>query len=430
MPNFCYLTLLVLLLLSAGCTQRDPYRVERDYPPMPNGVMPDQPVFSPAKSKECLGSSCVHFVEFDEFGNAESRQQFESGISAATAVASRNGVVVVYLPGWHHTARPNDEDINKYLELVTMANIEYDRDVVGIYVGWRGDSIDSDNLLSKPFSYALTFWDRKNTAHNIGNGGGVSELIRTVSELRMSYPRSRLMVIGHSFGGAILHSAVSQAVSEQIRRDAQESFNYAPFADLVVMVNPAFEAMRLRPLYSFARNLHYGKGQKPRLMIITTQADFPTRRLFKAGRYVGTLFQGYPNDYSYDQDVTAIGHYEPYITHQLKMINCEKDIPSFSLTDIGRPLSMCFMKGDKSLLLTRCDSSSACGDVTNGHFITRGPAGKYIPHRFPIMNIRTTKDVMTGHSDNWSESMQFLLFTLLEEVQNPEALPLKDPLSR
>lgn len=418
-----YLALLGLALVVTGCMQQDPYRVESDIPPTPTGELPKQPDFKAAKSQECKRSRCVHFVEFDEFGNAESQQQFDAAVIAAEEIAHKQGVVVVYIHGWHHTARTNDEDTLKFLDLIAETKVKDDREVVGIYVGWRGDSIDSNLLLSKPFSYALTFWDRKSTAHNIGNGGGVTELIRTLSDIRTYYKESRLMIVGHSFGGAILYSAIAHGITEQVRRDAENSSAYNPIADLVVLINPAFEAMRLRPLYSFARNFEYPNAQKPRLMIITTEADFATKRLFKYGRYLGTLFQGYPNDFSQAQDVTAIGHYDPFITHQLRVEDCASKEQKFSLPDAGRPLNLCFNKGKQSLLLTRCDSASDCKDVAPNHYITRGPAGKFIPHRFPILNIRTTKEVMEGHADNWSSSMQFLLFSLLEEVQNSERIP-------
>lgn len=232
------------------------------------------------------------------------------------------------------------------------------------------------------------------------------------------------MVIGHSFGGAIVYSSISQGVAEQIRRDAQNSSAYPPIADLVVLVNPAFEAMRLQSLYSFSRNLEYADAQRPRLMIVTTKADTPTRAVFPLGRRLGTLFQSYPDDYSQDQDVTAIGHYEPFITHQLKLSNCEAEQPKFTLEGAGRPLSMCFKNGVQSLLLTRCDTDKDCDDVTDGHYIIRGPAGNFIPHRFPIYNIRTTESVMDGHVDIWNPRMKFFLFSLLEEVQHPERLPM------
>ncbi|QHC92604.1 alpha/beta hydrolase [Pseudomonas chlororaphis] len=425
MPIRRFLTVLSLLLLISGCMQQTPYRVTRDLPPASNGKLPTQPKFSLERTRECRGTRCVYFIEFDEFGNTESRKQLEAGLTAADTVAKNDGTVVVYIHGWHHTARPRDGDVAHFLELVSDVKSKEEKDVVGIYVGWRGDSIDSDSPAWKPFSYLLTFWDRKATAHNIGNGGGVSELIRTLSDIRNRYQKSRLMVIGHSFGGAILYSAISQGIAEQIRRDAQNSTAYSAIADLVVLVNPAFEAMRLSPLYSFARKYEYANTQQPRLMIITTKADTATRVVFPIGRHIGTAFQSYPDDYFHDQDVTAIGHYEPFITHQLKVANCKSKQPKFTLVGADRPLSMCFENGAQSLLLTRCDSAKDCEDGADGHFITRGPAGDFIPHRFPIYNIRTTKDVMGGHVDIWTTEMKFFLFSLLEQVQHSERLPFQ-----
>ncbi|WP_415760624.1 hypothetical protein [Pseudomonas sp. LT1P18] len=418
------LTVLGLLMLISGCMPLDPYRVSRDIPPASNGQLPTQSDFHPERTQECKGARCVNFVEFDEFGNAESRRQLEAALSAADTVTKNDGVVVVYVHGWHHTARPKDKDVANFLDLVFGAESKEEKPIVGIYVGWRSDSIDSDVSLFKPLSYGLTFWDRKATAHNIGNGGGVSELIRSLSDSRNQRAEARLMVIGHSFGGAIVYSSISQGVAEQIRRDAQNSSAYPPIADLVVLVNPAFEAMRLQSLYSFSRNLEYADAQRPRLMIVTTKADIPTRAVFPLGRRLGTLFQSYPDDYSQDQDVTAIGHYEPFITHQLKLSNCEAEQPKFTLEGAGRPLSMCFKNGVQSLLLTRCDTDKDCDDVTDGHYIIRGPAGNFIPHRFPIYNIRTTESVMDGHVDIWNPRMKFFLFSLLEEVQHPERLPM------
>lgn len=139
-----------------------------------------------------------------------------------------------------------------------FAGIKDKRPAAGIYVGWRGESIKSRTVLGFLPSYGLIFWGRKDTAHDIGNAGAVAELIRTLSDIRSHNPDSRLLIIGHSFGGAMLYSAMSDAIAEQIRRDCQRRANYTPVADLVVLVNPAFEAMRLRPLYSFARGFWFG----------------------------------------------------------------------------------------------------------------------------------------------------------------------------
>lgn len=289
------LLVLNFLFLTAACSQLEPYRVMTDEPPGKDGVLPEQPVYRadvsilPDKkplSRVCDNSktNCIQIVEFDEFGNAQSRKQLETSISESKKVAEAGGTVLVYVHGWHHSAKPGDKDIEAFLDSVTYASNSNSKPAMGIYIAWRGDSIPSDNWFTSPFSYMLTFWDRKSTAHSVGSGGGVSELLRKVSDVRKN-TSSRLVIIGHSFGGAILYSSVSQLMAEQIRldmrcirgKDGQPENGIAEFneiADLVVLVNPAFEAMQMSPLYALARDATYKCNLPPRIVVVTTEADW------------------------------------------------------------------------------------------------------------------------------------------------------------
>ena len=129
------------------------------------------------------------------------------------------------------------------------------RRVAGIYVGWRGESIDLP-----PFNY-LTFWDRKNTAQDVGYLG-ISELLVKLEEIanvnNVMHPdlKNRLVIIGHSFGGAVVFSATSQILASRFV-DSQEGKAFTGdaggFGDLVVLLNPAFEALRYAPFYDMAQ---------------------------------------------------------------------------------------------------------------------------------------------------------------------------------
>ena len=425
MTNAQNIIVLGLALLVIGCMQGTPYRTYRDTPPDVNGVITEKEVTTLslpkiASSRECTGGRCVNFVEFDEFGNVEGRRQFNNALIDAKAVAKSGGVVLVFIHGWHHNSSPGDSDIENFKKMV--ARVEDGRPAAGIYVGWRGESIDSNVLLGVVPSYLGTFWDRKNTAHSIGNAGGVTELVRTLSDIRSSFKDSRLLIIGHSFGGAILYSAMSDGIAEQIRRDCQGSDQFTPIADLVVLVNPAFEAMRLRPLYSYARNFEFPSNQKPRLIMITSDADWATESAFKVGRHLETIFQSYPSGPHKEEDVTAIGHYQRYITHQLQVDpSCSVPKGEIPLAATARPVSMCIT--DK-LRLTRCDGPKDCNDVARGHFIIRGEAGSHIPHNFPIYNIRTTGAVIPSHVRIWEPAMESLLLSLPEVVDHSEEMPI------
>ena len=121
-------------------------------------------------------TACIVFVEFDDFGNLMNRAQLLGAVQAANETAAANGTVLVYAHGWHNGAQLGSESVNSFQELVGRAS-DLDRksrpshsgrgNILGIYVGWRGDSIPSSGITTLA-SYALTFWDRKSAAHAIG----------------------------------------------------------------------------------------------------------------------------------------------------------------------------------------------------------------------------------------------------------------------
>lgn len=436
MLSLRYLSILLAVIVLSACMPLKPYRVDPDPPPGPDGRLGPSPTFEVEKNKECFKNadeteSCIHFVEFDEFGNSFSRKQMNEAVYAASETIQGRKLVVVYVHGWHHSARPNDSDINEFKDLIAKTG----QWTTGIYVGWRGDSIDNDITGLGWVSNLLTFWDRKSTAHSVGAGGGVSELIRKLSSARMAYPGSRLMVIGHSFGGAIVYSAISQTLVDQIRVDSSTSpgQSITTVADLVVLMNPAFEAMRLKPLYDLGRSYNHNAYNPPRLVILTTLADWPTSNAFPLGRKLGTLFQAYPSSNYRSMNTTAIGHYEPFITHQLIPVACTQPEES-PLISFNRPAKeYCFEgrpasgneKAALSLMLTRCESKNDCKEVIGEQFLARGDvADGYIPYRFPISNIRTTSEVMSGHNDIWNPTASNFLYKLMDVfIEHPEAAP-------
>src|SRR5512135_116803 len=75
--------------------------------------------------------------------------------------AGKTGIsLVVFVHGWHHSAAADDNNVIAFRALLKdvkkMEDAGGGRPVVGLYVGWRGDSLRVKGL------DALTFWDRKN----------------------------------------------------------------------------------------------------------------------------------------------------------------------------------------------------------------------------------------------------------------------------
>ena len=104
------------------------------------------------------------------------------------------------------------------------------------------------------------------------------------------------------------------------------------FGDLVVLINPAFEALLFSPLSDMATERGtYFASQLPVLAILTSEADDATRVAFPAGRWFSTFFEKERTvtrkngvtgmEEQIDEgaaNITAVGHFDPYKTHYLR----------------------------------------------------------------------------------------------------------------
>jgi len=203
-------------------------------------------------------------IEFDDQGQLFSRAQLDAVLERIEQEsATREFLAVVFVHGWKHNAREGDDNLNHFRDVLnrlsaTEAALSLGqgvtpRRVIGIYLGWRGLSVSTPGLDN------LSFWDRKNTAQKVGHGEVTEvlsrlELIRRVRNAQDpgTHQRSRLVVVGHSFGGAVVFTAVAQILESRFLATAGPtgvSSDIEGFGDLVVLINPAFEAL----LYSAQR---------------------------------------------------------------------------------------------------------------------------------------------------------------------------------
>jgi hypothetical protein len=270
------------------------------------------------------------FVELDDQGWLWDRRQLYAVLDELTAAGARDDLLmVVFVHGWKHDASPCDTNVaclrEVLLRLADIEEIAADREgraprkVAGIYVGWRGLSIRGR------FVSNLSFYDRKATADRVGARGVTEILLRLDSFLENHRQRlrpgaqSRLVIVGHSFGGQVVHSALSQLLMERSLAEARGvAAAPQPFADLVVLVNPAFEAARYQPLFEIVTERRfYPPEQRPILAILTSEGDQATGRAFPAGRSLSTLFQKHRDRYQRSANRQAVGHFEPYFSHEL-----------------------------------------------------------------------------------------------------------------
>jgi len=291
------------------------------------------------------------FVEFDDQGQLRKRQQLDKVLDYFYPIAGEQDVLLVsFVHGWHHNASLGDSNVMEFRNLLSrLAKAEAinsrkhghtPRKVLGMYVGWRGDSI------TIPWVNGITFWDRKNTAQNVG-AQGVAEVFLKLEEIvnvKMGMAdtskdkhNSRLVIMGHSFGGAVTFTALQQILTDRfIDSRANKTFqgNANGFGDLVVLLNPAFEAMRFASLYDISQQgcRRYFPTQLPKLAVLTSEADWATSMAFPAGRFFSTLFETHDTlERHYcsekgkqamlldegEADRKTIGHFETFRTHRL-----------------------------------------------------------------------------------------------------------------
>jgi len=295
------------------------------------------------------------FIEVDDQGQLQRRSQMLSVLDEVTRVAASddNYISVVFVHGWKHSAAPHDGNIetfraallrlSKNEQALSLRLHRHPRQVIGVYIGWRGESINAGYLDN------VTFWDRKNTAHKIGHNG-VTEILGRLDAIRKSKDAlaggqsdSRLVVIGHSFGGAIVYSALGQILESRFIEPHSNPLSTADvqgFGNLVVLINPAFEAQLFSTLSDMSlERATYFESQLPVLAVLTSETDDATKVAFPLGRHLSTLFEkGRAVDRvnpiskatesvdERDTNVTAIGHYPTYQTHYLKATDTKLDL--------------------------------------------------------------------------------------------------------
>lgn len=296
------------------------------------------------------------FIEFDDQGQLWDRQQMHDVVGRLQEEAgTRELLIVVFVHGWKHSAAPGDRNIETFRGvLASLSDAEAylakaagtpARQVAGVYLGWRGGSVPV------PYLENITFWDRKSTAQKVGHGGVIEALsqledIKLVKDSIACEDRAarktddavcgsntRFTVVGHSFGGAVVHTALAQILENrfiQTKGPPGRKSDAAGFGNLVVLINPAFEANLFTPLGDMSAERSYFPSQLPVMLVLTSEADAATRYAFPIGRRFSTFFEkeedrrrlnrttGQTETISgHDANISAVGHFQPYRTHRL-----------------------------------------------------------------------------------------------------------------
>ena len=395
------------------------------------------------------------FIELDDQGQLWNRAQIDQTLGSVDTLTGKGAsdyLMVVFVHGWKHSAgwsrdggcggdgsvkhNPGgDEDSNVSnfrVALKELSAAEADlsrkvgrpaRHVVGVYVGWRGGSITT------PVIEDLTFWDRKDTAHKVGHGQVTEvlerlDLLRRQRMIRNPESLSRLVVVGHSFGGAVVFSALEQILEARFVDTQSAATDPAPiegFGNLVVLLNPAFEAQLYAPLSDLSiEQQTYAKAQLPVLAILTSVADDATGIAFPIGRWFSTWPEKQrPMERrnattgkieiieERKADVDAVGHFDPYETHTLTATSRS---PGDTPSGYSGPTPQDRVKILAAAAKAWEDDKPGSEIIFPGSVLRRtdNSAG-----RNPYLNIQVDKVLIHDHDDIWRPGVREFITSLI-----------------
>jgi hypothetical protein len=294
---------LVVALLGGGCVRERLYR-------------PESVVHTDAYD--------LAFIEVDDQGELWSFPQVLAADQLIRdAGAAPNGVILnVFIHGWQHNASPKDENVAGFESLLTQIDgLERTRAgpsarrTLGVYIGWRGKA--ARLRLLAPF----TFFSRMRSARRVAGTPLTETLFRLLLAGR-SNANNTTVVMGHSFGGLVLETALSQAFIGALSSALAQDLREVRFpADLVLLINPASQAIQAKQLIDILGR-HHLKFQRtdaegrvydvPLVVSMTSTADLATRGLFP----VGMRFKGIGNEFRpYGPESCGRGRQADYFRH-------------------------------------------------------------------------------------------------------------------
>ena len=405
--NYFDKVILTFLLLLTGCTTSNtPFHNAK---PLANNCDESNKIECYESYYQKFPEYDIAFAEYTERGNAFNTQWISNILKKIEQHEKDSGVViVVFVHGWKHNANEEDTnliDFKKALSAIASSPDSplNDRRLVGLYVGWRGASIDV------PWIDNISYWDRKAAAEEVGKGG-VTKLLLALEKIDKKNDNNVLVTIGHSFGGAIVVSAVTDIL---IHRTIAKKETAKSIGDTIIVLNPAIEANQILPLIESAVDTSYSEDQSPLFISISSDADSANHYAFPLGQSVNLLLSwkqaDLNRDFYHDRldntdltlkeehlDTTTVGNFAPYLTHHLSSTVIEGAIPKINLTRCEKNAEECVPKGLTTL---------------SGH-PTIGP----LPDNYPFYFIKTDDSLMKDHNDIFNDTMRVFMITLIDDI--------------
>lgn len=419
--NWKYIGLLLLCLCS-GCVTPD---VSYHYDPSKIDL---------ECHGSCKSSDGYHLgiVEFDDQGYYHNRLQRDEVFNWLKSLLGpdEDAIILSYTHGWFHNANESEEGNLQEFRRVLSNLVKQEqaltesinakrikgldrataRKVIGIYTGWRGESLNTRGIK------LASFWERKKIAQLIGARDG-KDYFSSLSAIKANNggKDTRLVILGHSFGGLLVHSATTGLVIDRFNQSIEgDNVIVSGLGDLIVLVNPAFEALDIGNLTQKANTRNYDTQQRPLYIVLSSEKDKATNLPFRFGRFFTTFFDNYRNDLKSDwgtaierqqADKTALGHYEKFRTHILEPLEITDDVTKIGWlsngADPNSPLfeNLCRMWRDWQ---DPNNDSLRIDPGTGDFFQLKHIAGK---KQSPFLFVSVDETILPGHSIDDAEKL-------------------------
>jgi hypothetical protein len=379
------------------------------------------PVAGPIRSIRTEDGYNLAFIEFGEQGSYQDPSQVKGAFDLVRY--SRKPLVITYVHGWHNNAGSGDVGrFSNFLSRIAHTPLIHNQgfQVIGVYVGWRGETTDL------PGVNELTFYSRKAAAERLASNFDCFDAISSISEAARRHHRKEnqyTVLLGHSFGGLVVERAVAHAIDAEMHGRTQKQKSLP--ADLTLVLNPASDSILSRQVIS-ALYRQRTENSRPLFVSITSVNDSATGSIFPMGTSLSALSKVFNRvsdpgpEHRVESErryfTSTPGHNKVLVNHVAEKLEGHPLISRHGLTALEMNLSHNLV-GDAFAL------DGANGELELWHL------KRVSDIDVPYWNVQVDKRIIKNHGDIWNDRAEALMagvFRIVNPMLNRHAKPPAD----
>jgi pimeloyl-ACP methyl ester carboxylesterase len=358
------------------------------------------PTIGSARSVLTENGYSVAFIEFGEQGSYQDTSQIEKAVDLVRSTPKP--VVITYVHGWHNNADSGDVPrFKKFLSEIAHTPLIQGEGfhVVGVYLGWRGESVDVPGLNE------LTFYGRKAAAERLASNFDCFDAISSVAEAARKHHRREneyTILLGHSFGGLVVERAVAHAIDAEMHGRATK-YNSMP-ADLTLVLNPASDSILSRQIIS-ALYQEKTENARPLFVSVTSTADSATGTIFPIGTTIAAIpktFNQVSDPGPADKKESERNYYTSTPGHKASLIN-------YVAVKLDEPFDFPPGRTAMEINLSRTLSGDRVALPVKGKGPELWQLKRTAQIDVPYWDIQVDPTIIKNHGDIWNERAKALM---------------------